>query len=531
MLRQKLIVGLLLTMLLTTANGVMVATAGLDTRLPDAAMQGDRNAVRSLIQQKVDVNAAQGDGTTALHWAAYKDDLEMAQMLIKAGADTKAKTRLAGMTPLFMAAKNGNAAMIAILLNAGGDPNAVSATGTTPLMLAAASGSADAVTILLDYKADINAKDVTFEETALMFAAARNQSAVVKVLAAYGAKLNMTSRVNDVPKKEKEGDNQERVGKDSDPKLMGGLTALHFAAREGQIDAARALVEAGADVNQVAASDKVSALSMALINANFDIGKLLLDHGADPNLVSERGLNPLYATLDAQYAAQTAYPPPNAALQQTNHLDLLKALLARGANPNVRMGPKLWFRGMDGGDWVDAGGATPFWRAAQANDVAAMRLLAAAGADPKIATTQGVSPLQVAAGFGTEDRGTKIVPDARVAAIKYLVEEMRSDVNSRDQSGFSPLHGAAFVGENETILYLVRKGADPTATSKKLLDVGAANAKEEGIGETVADMANGPRQKSVVYLETVAILEALGARNSNNCRASGCLNPNRVVRK
>ena len=533
MLGQRFILGFLLAMLPTAANGqVILAAASEDTRLSDAAMRGDRNAVRSLLLQRVDVNGAQGDGSTALHWAAYRDDLEMARSLTDAGADLRAKTRLGEFTALSMAAKNGSAAMIEMLLEAGADPNAISTTGTTALMLAAASGRVEAVKTLLDHNANVNAKDLTNEQTALMFAAARNRAAAVKVLAEHGANLNATSKVNQIASKEKEGDSAERSGKDSDPTVMGGLTAFHFAAREGHFEAVQALVEAGADVDQVAASDNVSAMTMSIINANFDIGKLLLDHGANPNLVSSRGLNALYATLDAKYAAQTAYPPPSEAKQKTVHLDLLKALLNGGADPNVRMGPKLWFRGLDGGDWVDAHGATPFWRAAQANDIPAMRLLVAAGADPTTPTTGGVSPLQVAAGFGTEDRGTKFVPAARIEAIKYLVEELAADPKSRDENGFTPLHGAAFVGANEIILYLVGKGADPKARADKRLQVGATGAEvEKGDGETVADMANGPRQKSIVYPDTTAILDALGSENSNNCRASLCINANRVVRR
>ncbi len=507
----------LLAMLLLPAAG--------DVPLADAAMQGDRAAVQSLLAQKADVNAAQGDGTTALHWATYRNDLEMARMLLQAGADLKAKTRLGKMTSLFLAAKNGNRAMLELLLEAGDDANATSTTGTTPLMLAAASGKADAVKVLLDHEAAVNATDIPSRQTALMFAAARNRAEVVKVLAEHGADLNATSRVNRIPTPENPDRNRDI--ENTNPTIMGGLTALHFAAREGQMDAARALVEAGANVNQVSASDKLSAMTQAIINANFDIGKFLLDHGADPTLASTRGLNPLYATMDANWATITSYPPPSTAGQKTNHLDLLRALLDRGADPNVRMGPMLWFRRFTASDWVDASGATPFWRAAQANDIPAMRILAAAGADPHIPTEGGIPPLQVTAGYGFEHDASTVVPNARFESVKYLVEKLGADVRSRDDNGYTPLHGAAVVGENKVILFLVAKGADPTARAKVIGTGGGRREVGSGAGESVADFANGPFQRAIIYPDTIALLESLGSVNSHNCRSAACLNPTR----
>ena len=529
MMGPRFVLAVLVATLLAAAGGQVTFAAGNeDTRVSEAAMKGDRDTVRLLLQQKVEVNAAQGDGATALHWAVYRDDLEMARMLVQAGADLRKKTRIDGMTPLFMAAMNGNAAMLDLLLKAGGDPNAASSLGTTPLMLAAASGRPEAVKALLDHKADVNAKDVANEQTALTFAAAKNRAAVIRVLAEHGADLDATSKVNKLPSNKKDGDNALRSGLGSDPTEMGGFTALHFAARQGHLDAARALVEAGANVNLPSASDRDSALTIATINANFDIGKFLLDHGADPNLVGQRWLNPLFAVLDARFAVQTAYPPPSPAGQKTGHRDLLKALLDRGADPNVRMGAKLFFRTMDGGDYADADLVTPFWRAAQANDLVAMKMLVAAGANPSITSRRGVTALQVAAGWGIEDRGSKFVPDARLEVIRYLVEELGADVNSRDAQGFTPLHGTAVVGNNDIVLYLVAYGADPTARADVVLAEGATDKHvEKGKGETVVDMANGPRQKTIIYPGTIKLLESLGSENSNNCRASLCINANR----
>jgi ankyrin repeat protein len=362
-----------------------------------------------------------------------------------------------------------------------------------------------------------------------MFAAAQNRAAVIKLLAERGADLNVTSKVNKVPTKKKDGDNALRSGEGSDPNQMGGFTALHFAARQGHFDAVRALVEAGANVNVPATSDGTSVMSMAIINANFDIGKFLLDNGADPNLVGARGLNPLFAVLDARFATQTAYPPPTDAGQKTEYLDLLKALLDHGANPNVMMGPKLFFRTMDGGDYADADNVMPFWRAAQANDLVAMKMLIAAGANPSATSRAGVTALQVAAGWGVEDRGSKFIPGARFEVIRYMVEELGANVNSRDAQGFTPLHGAAVMGDNNIILYLIAKGGNPAARADVVLSEGATDKSvEKGKGESVADMANGPRQKTILYPETVTLLEHLGSENSNNCRASLCINSNRL---
>jgi len=272
------------------------AASAADTRLPDAAMQGDFAAVQALLKQNVDVNVPQGDGTTALHWAVHRDDLVMAQVLLKAGANIKAKTRIGEITPLFMAAQNGNAALIDILLKSGAEPNAANTVGTTPLMMAAASGENNAVKLLLDRGADVNAKDSTNGQTALMFASALNRAAVIKMLVDRGADMNVTSRVLESA----QAGGQQAARRNRGGQFLGGLTALHFAAREGQAEAVRALVAAGADTNQVAASDRMSVMTQAIINGHFDIAKFLLDHGSDPKLASTGGLTPLFATIDQQ---------------------------------------------------------------------------------------------------------------------------------------------------------------------------------------------------------------------------------------
>jgi len=273
------VAGIILALLFATYEG--------DTRLPDAAMKGDRSLVQSLLKQKVDVNAPQGDGNTALHWAAYRDDLEMARLLVQAGANVKAKTRLADMTALELAATNGSAPMIDLLLKAGSDPNMANGNGTTPLMLAAASGKTDAVQALLDHGADANARDVHNGQTALMFAAALNRGPAIKLLASRGAVLTVTSKVNEVRPNgsDKQAKAEERAKSSAQ---VGGNTALHFAAREGQMDAVQSLIAAGADVNQVSVTDAMSPLVQTIITGHYDVAKYLLEHGANPNLATKK---------------------------------------------------------------------------------------------------------------------------------------------------------------------------------------------------------------------------------------------------
>jgi ankyrin repeat protein len=527
MLKKSIFAGLSLTLFLA------VAAQAADSPLADAAMRGDKAAVRALLKEKADVNIAQGDGSTALHWAAYHDDLELAKLLIAAGADIKAKTRLGDLTALFMAAKNGNASMITLLLDAKAEINSANANGTTPLMLAASSGSVDAVKVLLDRGADMNAKDITNGQTAVMFASAAGRAEVVKLLAARGADLNANTKVSQIIsmadryKKLTDGKGTRQIageGGRSDVTAMGGMTALQFAAREGQMNAVRELVAAEADVNNVNGADGMSVLTSAIINGHFDIAKFLLAHGANPNLASKSGLTPLYASIDAQWPERTWYPPPSVTEEKTTHLQLLQALIGHGADPNARLGKKLWFRTFHG-DWISPDGATAFWLAAKANDVPAMKILVAAGANPDIRSNSGATPLQAAAGFGLEPQVTNFAPDARIAAVRYLVEELGADVNAKDNQGYTPLHGAALTDNRELIKYLVAMGADVKARAKNVFGgEGESDTEVKGeVGDTVADMANGPRPHNMQFPETTKFLESLGSENSNYCRFSSCV--------
>ncbi len=560
----------------------------------DAAMGGDRAAVKTLLQQGSDVNAAQGDGMTALHWAAMKNDAELAQMLIYAGANVKATTRLGGNTPLVIATRNGNAPVVAVLLKAGADPKAATSTGTTPLMLASASGSVDAVKALLAAGAEVDAKESSMQQTALMFAAANTRVDVMRALIAAGANVKAASKVVNVasltsPEEEffaqqaaqqqqrpagapaagapagappaaaapaagaaqapaggggRRGPATGKAGVERNFRYnelvgsQGGMTPLLFAARQGSMDAVNALLDAGADVNQVSGGDKTSPLVLAIANGHFDIALHLLNKGANPNASSDNGVTPLYAVLNVQWAPKALYPQPRSYLQQkATYIETMQALLDKGADPNARLKYKVWYSGYNFDlSGVDEIGATPFWRAAYASDVEAMRMLVKAGADPNIPTTKpagrprvgdagvraagdvsglpllpiggpGVTPLQAAAGVGYGEgfaaNSHRYAPTGMMAAVKYLVEELGADVNAADHEGNTALHQAAARGDVAMIEYLVSKGADVTRVNRE--------------GQSTADMANGPVQRTQPYPEALKLLEKLGAKNNHKC--------------
>jgi ankyrin repeat protein len=534
----------------------------------DAARRRDRDAVRTLIQQGADVNAAQGDGMTALHWAAMSGDRELASMLVTAGANLRATTRLGAYAPLHVASEAGDAGMIAALADAGAVVNARTSTGATPLMLAAASGRPEAVAALLDRHADPDLVESAHGQTALMFAAAVDAAEVVQVLARRGADLSAASTFIDVksltvePPTAAIGRQQTQeaaapargAGPPEGPKRpdvpgitrpfrynelivgQGGLTALHFAAREGHRRTAAALLAAGANVNQTSPADRSAPLLVALINGHFDLASDLLEHGANPGLANDAGVTPLYAAINVQWAPKAAYPQPRAHLQQQHtYLEILTMLLARGADPNARLNRKVWFASYNFDQSnVDETGATPFWRAAYAADVEAMKLLVAHGADPNLATIRipirrgpddpddgrdvsglvpvpiggpDIPPLQAAAGPGYAKgfaaNSHHVAPGGMLAAVRYLIDELHADVNARDAEGNTALHNAASRGDNEMIEYLVSNGADVKAVNRKR--------------QTVADVANGPVQRTQPYPETIALLKRLGATLNNKC--------------
>jgi len=547
-----LCLALLLSVSMVAATGAPIA---------NAAMKGDRDAVRALLKKGLDVNEAQGDGTTALHWAAIKGDADMAQMLIYAGANVRATTRIGAYTPLYLAAKGGYSAVVAALLAAGADARAVTSNGTTPLMIAAAAGDTRSMTSLIENGADINAKDTAKGETPLMFAAGFNRTDAVKLLLARGADHQATTKVTDLfaltaPEEEAmlRGAGGNGVRPQAPARLdiagatrgyrynelistQGGLSALLFAARQGYMDTAKALLDGGADINQLNAGDRTSPLLMTIINGHYDLAMHLLERGANPNVAAFNGVAPLFAVLNLQWAPKSLYPSPKAyQQQQATYLDVMQALLAKGADPNARVGRKVWYQAYNS-DYAgfDEAGATPFFRAAYASDVAAMKLLAATGADPNIGTMKpagrpftgegirqiqdlsgvppvpyggpAILPLHAATGVGYGEgfaaNSHRYAPTGFLPAITYLVDEIGADVNSTDHEGNTPLHLCAARGDNDCIRYLVSKGADVMRINRE--------------GNTTVDMANGPVQRTQPYPETIKLLEGLGAKNNHRC--------------
>ena len=496
------------------ASAVAVSPAlAADAPVADAAMAGDAGAVGALIAGGADVNEAQGDGMTALHWAAFRDDIELARVLIEAKADVGASTRIGHIRPLSMAASNGSARMIDLLVEAGAVVNQATSTGATPLMAAATAGSVDAVGRLLDQGAFVNARETANGQTALMFAAWENRGDVITLLIERGALAGLTSWLVSMiePRLDADGNplppNRPRApGANS---VMGGLTALLFAARDGHIEAVRALVEGGAQVDQVAGGDGSSPMVIAIANGHYTVAKYLLDAGADPDLANIDGLTPLYATVNMRFAPVSWAPNPRTDQEAVDPLELLSALLDAGADPNARIVRRLWFSPTSHDRlWIDPAGATPFWRAAQASDVDSMRLLVAAGADPTLSTFAGTTPLMVASGIGWRGNFSQNAPDSWMKAVHYLAE-LGADVNAVDARGYTALHGAAALGNNEMVRFLVARGAD-------------VNAVDDS-GNSAADMAFGPSRFFIPKPETASLLVELGSPFRNNCRSDQCV--------
>ncbi len=616
-MRKNVLTGLTMSLIGIIAVTAMIVAGAEDVRVANAAMKGDREAVRSLLKEAADVNAAQGDGMTALHWAAMNNDVEMTQMLLYAGANVRAATRIGGYTPLFMAAKSGSSKAVEVLLKAGSDAKLKASDGLTPLMAASMGGDRASARLLLDAGAEPNAKETELGQTALIFAASFDRAGVVEELVRHGADINQPSAVRQPPPVPQRGFNQNAppppapapgaapapAGGNNQPAAAaprgqgqrrgaapqtpapqaaanapqqtpppaaqppqpqqppfpdtrgggnprGGLTPLMYASREGSLSAVKSIVAAGANLNLVS-GDKSTAVLLAAINGKFDVAKFLVDSGADLNIASMDGAMPLNAVVHTQWSRESFHPQPTIKAEKTTYLELMKAMLDKGADPNAQLQKPLWYSSY--GYVYEAAsevGTTAFWRCAQVADMDGMKLLLSRGADPRIANKDGVTAFLAASGAGAHGNDEVTAAAGRMAAVRYLVEELHFDVNSMDNGstfrgesvqqgqnrppvpavagqppqpaqppqpqvqqpnpfagmaagGFTALHNAAHRGDNEMILYLVTKGAKVDVVT--------------GSGITVADMANGPRQRVQPFPETVALLEMLGSRNSHKC--------------
>ncbi len=433
---------------LTWIVTLLLAAASLDAAsdhgLTDAVKRGDATMVHALIAQRVDVNAPEADGTTALHWAVERDDAALVKLLIGAGAKVTIVNRY-GVTPLSRACINGSATVIEMLLKAGADPNASLPGGETAIMTAARTGKVDALRVLIRSGADVNAKESRGGQTALMWAAAEGHAAAAAALIEAGADVHQ--------------------------RLKDGFTPLLFAVREGHIDAVRTLLKMGARVDEtltvrtapnteqpmiVRSQRTLSPLILAVQNAHYELASVLLDGGADPNADAEaNGWTALHELTWARRAGQGSNEAPVGSGTMSS-LELVKRLVAHGAHVNGRMTKQAPVR-----TDLNMVGATPFLLAARFADPELMRLLVSLGADPLLPNEDNTTPLMVAAGVGvyspSEDPGT----ESEILEATKLAFELGGDVNAVDKNGETAMHGAAYEGANSVVQFLVDHGAKP----------------------------------------------------------------------
>jgi ankyrin len=488
---QRLIGGSCLVVALATTN---LAAA---SELADAVMNRNAAAVRTLLSQRADVNETQVDGATALHWAVKWDDAALVDQLIAAGANVNVANRF-GATPMYLACVNGNAAIIERLIAAGSDPNApLLSAKETPLMVAARTGKLDAVRVLLDKGANINASETLRGTTAAMWAAEQGHSDVIRLLASRGADLAATSTVSTPQGRRGNGDDD-----DEGAIKIGGLTALIFAAREGKLDAVKAIVEAGANVNQAAAGDNSSALLVAILNGHYELATYLLDRGADPNVANGKGWNPLYQAVKNRNLETGAVPLVKTGAL-TNELVLIQSLLDKGADPNIRMKANSQSRNGQGGTWMQENGATPFLRAALSGDVTVMKMLLPYGADPNLSTADGTTALMALAGVGfAEGFISHHTPNETMQAFRLMVD-LGADVRATNRRGLSAMHGAAHRGDDQVVQALADLGAQVD-----LKDRSPAADGHDDSGLTPLDWALGVRisAASPIYKESTVQL-------------------------
>lgn len=441
------------------AVACMSAWAG---SLPEAVRDGDRAEAIALLKQHSDVNASEPDGTTALHWAVRQDDREMVDRLIKAGANVKAANRY-GVTPLYLACVNGSAPMIAKLLDAGADANAATTEGETALMTVARTGNVEAAKVLLAHGADVNSKEQWRRQTPLMWAVAESHAEMARELIAHGADVNA---------RQVTWNWERQVTKEPREKWMplGGLTPLLFAARQGCLDCVRVLLKAGAEIN-AADPNNISPALLAVINGHYDVAAFLLDQGGDPNVADETGRTALYAAVDMHTMPGSNRPAPSEIENKLTSMDLIQALLAHGANVNAQLKKMQPYRTkLDRGDDTMLGtGTTALLRAAKAGDAEAIAALLAKGADVKVPTKFGITPVMAAAGLGTKEEDTtgrkKTEPEA-IASIKLCLDA-GADVNGADNQGQTALHGAAQKGWDQVVQFLVDHGAKLDVKDKR----------------------------------------------------------------
>lgn len=499
--------------------GAVAPARGAD--VADAVMRGDDARARQLLAERADVNEAQADGATALHWAIYRNQPELVRSLLAAGANVEA-VNMSGVPPLQLAAETGNAELIALLLDAGASAADAFRNGETPLMMAARTGNVAAIDLLVERGAGVDAREELRGTTALMWAAAyRNTQAVAALLrhgadpalrsspapagrrpylapsgrqrieqvargidvSGNGGRARPTATGEEVPAPGEEL--EEPPPRPAAAREAGGLTALVFAAREGDLATAELLLDAGADVNQTTEFGFTPLLT-ATQNRHYALGKFFLEHGADPNIRNKGGWSPLYIATDNRNIEGGDYPTRK---PDMDHLDYIRLLLAAGADVDARMTSSTETRTVFTHQWLFENGATPILRAAQSGDLVLINLLREHGADPNLATDDGVTPLMVAAGIGWVEGVTYEWSPAQTLEVVKLLIELGNDVNARDTAeGRTALMGAAHKGRTDVIRTLVEAGADLAAR-----DVGSRDSIHSLAGVTwqAIDYADG----------------------------------------
>jgi ankyrin repeat protein len=527
------------------ALAVTASANAANSPVADAVMKGDRALLRTLLQQNADVNAAQVDGATALHWAVSRDALDATNRLLRAGAQVDVATR-EGITPLAMASLQGNAVMIDRLIKGGADAKQRGINGETMLMFAARNGNPAAITVLLAAGVDVNAKENRRGTSALMWAAEQRHPEAVKLLLAARADVSAKSGPAGLPRSyfaakvnvqsvdanrrrraaaaaagrtyQQQIESEQTSGlvvaaergvvlappsapetpavpePDDDTAVVGGLvgtgggglTALVFAAREGDIASARALLDAGADVNQQTEYGWTPLLT-AVNNRNYQLATLLIERGADGNLANKGGWTPLYLATDNRNIEGGDYPVPK---PDRDHLEIIELLLAKGANPNARVRENTLTRTIFTMQWFFEAGATAFVRAAQSCDIELMKLLLEYGADPTLVTDLGDSALTACAGIGwvegvTYERSGK----ENLEAVAMLLD-LGLDPNAANNEGRTPLMGAALKGRSDVVRLLVERGARLDTRDKGSRDT-----------EDIGSIAAGARFQALDYAD------------------------------